>query len=190
MRREYAKQNKAKSSRRHKKQYLPKSPPPPERVASRSAIFPNTKMASRRNPQKHSAVGGQVKKRKARGEMSGDGLISARIPRSLLQALQASAQRQGISLHEAARRLTDKLPSLTQADLRGLKEPPREPDSPRVSRSQSSRSSRVLAGTISCARSSALPGSRRTSGYYVRDFATRHSGLLRAELQLPKSGSR
>jgi hypothetical protein len=65
--------------------------------------------------------------------MSGDGLISTRIPRSLLQALRASAQRQGISLHEAARRLTDKLPSLTQADLRGLKEPPREPDSPRVS---------------------------------------------------------
>jgi len=65
--------------------------------------------------------------------MSGYGLVSARIPRSLLEALKASAQRQGISIHEAARRLTDKLPSLTRDDLRTLKEPPREQDSPRVS---------------------------------------------------------
>ena len=65
--------------------------------------------------------------------MSGDGLVSVRIPRSLLEALKASAQRQGISIHEAARRLTDKLPSLTRDDLRTLKEPPREQDSPRVS---------------------------------------------------------
>jgi len=65
--------------------------------------------------------------------MSGDGLVSARIPRSLLEALKASTQRQVISIHEAARRLTDKLPSLTRDDLRTLKEPPREQDSPRVS---------------------------------------------------------
>jgi hypothetical protein len=65
--------------------------------------------------------------------MSGYGLVSARIPRSLLEALKASAQRQGISIHEAARRLTDKLPSLSWDDLRTLKEPPREQDSPRVS---------------------------------------------------------
>src|SRR4029077_10342889 len=110
-----------------------KSPPPPERVASRSAIFPNAKMASRRNPQKHSAVGGQVKKSKARSEMSGYGLVSVRIPRSLLEALKASAQRQGISIHEATRRFTDKLPSLTRDDLRTLKEPPGEQDTPRVS---------------------------------------------------------
>ena len=65
--------------------------------------------------------------------MSGDGLISVRIPRSLLEALRASAQRQAISLHEAARRLTDKLPSLTRDDLRTLEEPPREQSSSRVS---------------------------------------------------------
>lgn len=65
--------------------------------------------------------------------MSGHGLVSVRMPRSLLEALGASAQRQGISMHEAARRLTDKLPSLTRDDLRTLKEPPREQDSPRVS---------------------------------------------------------
>ena len=65
--------------------------------------------------------------------MSGHGLVSVRMPRPLLEALGASAQRQGISMHEAARRLTDKLPSLTRDDLRTLKEPPREQDSPRVS---------------------------------------------------------
>jgi hypothetical protein len=65
--------------------------------------------------------------------MSGYGLVSVRIPRSLLEALKASAQRQGISIHEAARRLTDKLPSLTRDDLRTLKEPPGEQDTPRVS---------------------------------------------------------
>ena len=65
--------------------------------------------------------------------MSGDGLISVRMPRSLLDAFRAAAQRQGISIHEAARRLTERLPSLTGDDLRALKEPPREQDSPRVS---------------------------------------------------------
>jgi hypothetical protein len=65
--------------------------------------------------------------------MSGDGLISVRMPRSLLDAFRAAAQRQGISIHEAARRLTGKLPSLTRDDLRALTEPPRESDTPRVS---------------------------------------------------------
>jgi len=133
MRREHAKQNKAKRNRRNKKQYLPKSASPPERVACRSAFSPNTAMASSGHPRKYSPVGGQVKKRKARGEMSGHGLASVRMPRSLLEALRASAQRQGISIHEAARRLTEKLRSLTWDDLRTLQEPPREQDSPRVS---------------------------------------------------------
>jgi len=133
MRREYAKQNKAKRSRRNEKQHLPESTSPSERLACGAAISPNTEMASCRHPRKHSAVGGQVKKRKASSGMSGDGLISVRIPRSLLEALRASAQRQGISLHEAARRLTDKLPSLTRDDLRTLEEPPREQSSSRVS---------------------------------------------------------
>jgi hypothetical protein len=65
--------------------------------------------------------------------MSGDGLISVRMSRSLLDAFRAAAQRQGISIHEAARRLTGKLPSLTRDDLRALTEPPRESDTPRVS---------------------------------------------------------
>ena len=115
------------------KQHLPESTSPFERLACGAAISPNTEMASCGHPRKHWAVGGQVKKRKARSEMSGYGLVSARIPRSLLEALKASAQRQGISIHEATRRLTDKLPSLTRDDLRALKEPSREQDSPRVS---------------------------------------------------------
>jgi len=65
--------------------------------------------------------------------MSGDGLISVRMPRSLLDAFRVAAQRQGISIHKAARRLTERLPSLTGDDLRALTEPPREQDSPRVS---------------------------------------------------------
>ena len=65
--------------------------------------------------------------------MSGDGLISIRMPRSLLDAFRAAAQRQGISIHEAARRLTERLPSLTGGDLRALTEPPRESDTLRVS---------------------------------------------------------
>jgi hypothetical protein len=133
MRREYAKQNKAKRNRRSQKQYLPKSTSPSERLAGGSAISPNTEMASCGHPRKYSALRGQVKKSKARSEMSGYGLVSVRIPRSLLEALKASAQRQGISIHEAARRLTDKLPSLTRDDLRTLKEPPGEQDTPRVS---------------------------------------------------------
>jgi len=66
-------------------------------------------------------------------EMSGDGVISVRMPLSLFGALRASAARQGISVHEAATRLVSYLPSLSQEDLRGLAEPPKELESPKVS---------------------------------------------------------
>jgi hypothetical protein len=65
--------------------------------------------------------------------VSGDGVISVRLPRSLLGALRATAGQHGISIHEAARRWTSYLPSLTQDDLKALTEPPREPDTPKVS---------------------------------------------------------
>jgi hypothetical protein len=65
--------------------------------------------------------------------MSGDWLISIRIPKSLLDAFRVAAQQQGISIHEAARRLTERLPSLTRDDFRALAEPPQESDTPRVS---------------------------------------------------------
>jgi hypothetical protein len=65
--------------------------------------------------------------------MSGDGLVSIRMPQSLLAAFRVAAQRQGISIHEAARRLTERLPSLTRDDFRALAEPPQESDGSCVS---------------------------------------------------------
>lgn len=65
--------------------------------------------------------------------MSGDGLVSVRLPRSLLGAFSAAAERQSISIHEAARHMIFLLPSLTPDALASLPEPPRELDAPRVS---------------------------------------------------------
>jgi hypothetical protein len=65
--------------------------------------------------------------------MSGDGVISVRLPRSLFGALRATADQHGISIHEAARRWTSYLPSLSEDDLKALTEPPRELDTPKVS---------------------------------------------------------
>jgi hypothetical protein len=65
--------------------------------------------------------------------MSGEGLVSVRLPRSLLGAFRASTDRQGISIHEAARRVVSFLPSFTLDELKSLTEPPRELDTPRVS---------------------------------------------------------
>jgi hypothetical protein len=65
--------------------------------------------------------------------MSGDGVISVRLPLSLVGALHATAQEHGISIHEAASRWISYLPSLSRDDLRMLKEPPRELETPKVS---------------------------------------------------------
>ncbi len=65
--------------------------------------------------------------------MSGDGVISVRLPLSLLGALRATAQEHCTSIHEAAARWISYLPSLSPDDLRTLKEPPRELDTPKVS---------------------------------------------------------
>jgi hypothetical protein len=58
--------------------------------------------------------------------MSGDGIISVRLPRSLLGAFRATAEQHGITMHELARRWTSYLSSLSPHDLRALKEPLRE----------------------------------------------------------------
>jgi hypothetical protein len=65
--------------------------------------------------------------------VSGDGVISVRLPLSLVGALRATAQEHGISTHEAASRWISYLPSLSLDELKTLKEPPRELDTPRVS---------------------------------------------------------
>jgi hypothetical protein len=65
--------------------------------------------------------------------MSGDGVISIRLPLSLLGAFRTAAAGQNLTIHEAARRLIAFIPDLTQDELMQLKEPPHEFDSPRIS---------------------------------------------------------
>lgn len=65
--------------------------------------------------------------------MSGDGVLSVRLPLSLLGTFRVEAERQGISVHEAARRVISFLPSLSQDDLKSLREPPQEVITQKVS---------------------------------------------------------
>jgi len=65
--------------------------------------------------------------------MTGEGIINVRLPRSLLETLRATADSQGLAIHQAARRLVGALASLSHDDLKGLKEPPWELDSLRIS---------------------------------------------------------
>jgi hypothetical protein len=65
--------------------------------------------------------------------MSGQGLISVRIPRSLLDAFRTAASRSKRTLHGATRFLILGLKGLTPNQLLSIPEPPRELDSPRVS---------------------------------------------------------
>jgi hypothetical protein len=80
--------------------------------------------------------------------MSGDGVLSVRLPLSLLGAFRASATRQGISIHEAATRVVSFLPSLSQDDLKALTEPPRELETPKVSLYIGWRGIDVLASVV------------------------------------------
>jgi hypothetical protein len=65
--------------------------------------------------------------------MSGDGVISVRMPASLVGALKATATTQGISVHEAAARILSRVSSITIDDLLALSEPPHEGTNPRAS---------------------------------------------------------
>ena len=65
--------------------------------------------------------------------MSGDGVISVRLPLSLLGAFRAAAEQQRISTHEAARRVISFLPSVSPDDLVGLREPAGELETPKAS---------------------------------------------------------
>jgi hypothetical protein len=66
-------------------------------------------------------------------EMSGDGLISIRLPRTLFELLRAALQRSGRDLHEGARFLISYLDCLSPDELASLPEPPNETENPRVS---------------------------------------------------------
>jgi hypothetical protein len=65
--------------------------------------------------------------------MSGDGVTSFRGPRSLLERLRAAAAQQGISIHEAVRRVVFCVASLSSNELIALPEPPRELNTPKIS---------------------------------------------------------
>ena len=65
-------------------------------------------------------------------DMGGEGLVSVRMPRSLLSVFRASAERQGYTIHKVAAELTCALTSLTLGELKSLREPPHEIENPRV----------------------------------------------------------
>jgi len=65
--------------------------------------------------------------------MSGQGLISIRMPHSLLDVFRAAALRSKHTLHGGARTLISGMRGLTSDQLAALPEPPQELDSPRVS---------------------------------------------------------
>lgn len=65
--------------------------------------------------------------------MSGEGIVSVRLPPTLREAFQAMAHSQGLTVHDASRRLVVALYTLSQDDLKKLKEPPWEPGSQRIS---------------------------------------------------------
>src|SRR5579872_3612838 len=65
--------------------------------------------------------------------MSADGLISVRIPRSLMATFRQAAQYVPISVHEAARQTLEALDNLTIDDLRELRGAPWERSAERLS---------------------------------------------------------
>jgi len=65
--------------------------------------------------------------------MSGAGVISIRLPSSLIEALEANALRAGMDIHGAARQLIEGIRELTDAEIAALPDPPKELDNPRLS---------------------------------------------------------
>jgi len=65
--------------------------------------------------------------------MSGEGLISVRLPRALLERFRKAAQHSNRDLHGGARFLISYLDSLSPDELASIPEPPRELDNLRVS---------------------------------------------------------
>jgi hypothetical protein len=78
--------------------------------------------------------------------VSGDGVISIRLPRSLLGAFRSTADAHGLTIHSAARGMITALPPLD--DLRSLREPPHEIDTPCVSLYVGWRAVDLLSRTI------------------------------------------
>jgi hypothetical protein len=110
--------------------------------------------------------------------MNGEGVVSVRLPRSLLEAFRALAERQRISIHEAARRFISRLPSLTQDELKSLKEPPNEADTPRISL--------YLGWDLIDMLTEAALGSRLTNSSVLRRLL--YGFLVRQEIEFVQQG--
>jgi hypothetical protein len=65
--------------------------------------------------------------------MSGEGVIAVRLSRSLSVLLCMAADWEGVTVHVAARILLSVLRSFTPAELKALKDPPRELGQERIS---------------------------------------------------------
>lgn len=65
--------------------------------------------------------------------MSGDGVVSVRVPKSLLETFRMAVDAAEYTVHDAAEATIDCLDSITDEDLRALPEPPREAETPRIS---------------------------------------------------------
>lgn len=121
--------------------------------------------------------------------MSGDGVVSVRLPLTLLGAFRAAAARQGISIHEAASRLVSFLRSLSINDLMALTEPPRELDTPKISLYIGRRAIDVL---VSVAHSGTLSNSqilrRVLFGLLIRKNISfvQHNGQWKLQISVAK----
>jgi hypothetical protein len=65
--------------------------------------------------------------------MSGDGVLTFRLPTSLDRAVRSAAEFQGIRVHEWVRRVICLLATISPDDVRGLREPPRVMDTRKAS---------------------------------------------------------
>jgi hypothetical protein len=65
--------------------------------------------------------------------MSGRGLVSVRLPESMLERLRLAARRQGVSTNDFARTVVDGLVGLSGSQIREIPEPPSDAASLRLS---------------------------------------------------------
>jgi uncharacterized membrane protein YdbT with pleckstrin-like domain len=65
--------------------------------------------------------------------MSGRGLVSVRLPESMLSRLRLAAHRQGVSANSFARTVVDGLAGLSGSQINEIPEPPVEAANPRLS---------------------------------------------------------
>ena len=84
-----------------------------QRLAGSSEVASDAELAPRFDQQEHPRTKTTLEETQSREgpAMSGDGVVTVRLPLTLLGALRAAAQDQGISIHEAARRAIEAMAS-------------------------------------------------------------------------------